>query len=102
MGERYLTTNQEEAEKEIAAHLALWIRSAETAIERLAAETGKAQIQSFGIRDDAGRTLLRIHFTCEPREFAKRTIEGAWAPGLNKSESQPGRRVGGGRPARGR
>jgi hypothetical protein len=69
-----------ETAEEVAAHLAMWMRHAEMAIERLAADTGKAQARTFGVQDGTGRIRLRVHLTCEPREFAKRTLEGDWAP----------------------
>ena len=68
--------------RQIAEHMVRWIRTEEVAIERLAAETGKLQHRTIGMQDDSGRILLRIHFTCEPRQFATKTYEGPWAPFL--------------------
>jgi hypothetical protein len=62
------------------AYTLSWIEENEADLERLAAETGKTQERTIGIRDDThGRTLLQVRLTCEPREFAKRTVEGELA-----------------------
>ena len=68
-----------ESSQELAAALARWITDAEVAIERLAAETGERQEQSWGMEDDADQVFLRVHLACEPRQFATRTIEGELA-----------------------
>ena len=69
---------------EVAVQVSNWIREAETAIERLAAESGKPQTQDFGFRDETGRVLLEVHLSCEPRQFAKRRLGGEWARKMKK------------------
>jgi hypothetical protein len=62
---------------ELAVRMAGWILNAQTEIERLAAETGKRQERSFGLEaEETGQVLLRVHMTCEPGQFAERTLEG--------------------------
>ena len=57
-----------------------WLRENETELERLAAETGKAQERTIGIEVDPQKTvLLEVDITCEPRQFAKRVVRGKWA-----------------------
>jgi len=57
-----------------------WIRENEPELEKLAAETGKYQKRTIAIANDAEQTrLLEIHITCEPRQFAKHSVEGEWA-----------------------
>jgi hypothetical protein len=66
--------------QELADTIAGWIIDAQLSIERLAAETGKRQEQTLAMEDDAtDHAFLRIHFVCEPRQFATRTIEGEFA-----------------------
>jgi hypothetical protein len=68
-----------ETPQQVIQHTAAWILDMQTQLERLAAATGKAQSTDLGMRGEDGRVLLRIQLTCEPRQFAKRTIEGEWA-----------------------
>jgi hypothetical protein len=66
-------------EQQMVADTARWIREAESDIERLAAESGKAQKRTIGIQDNSERILLQVHLTCEPRQFAKKELASLWA-----------------------
>ena len=72
--ERYIDNSQE-----LADAIARRIIDVQLAIERLAAETGRRQEQTLAMEDDSRHSLLRVHFVCEPRQFATRTIEGELA-----------------------
>jgi hypothetical protein len=69
----------------MVAHVMWWIRENETAVERLAAETGKRQKKTIGMHlDNVDKELLRVKITCEPREFAKLEMTCVFAALLKK------------------
>jgi hypothetical protein len=69
-----------ENDQDFADTIARVIINAQVEIERLASATGKHQERRLGMEDEqTGRTYLRIHFVCEPGQFATRTIEGELA-----------------------
>jgi hypothetical protein len=69
------------------AHLWKWIRVKESEVERLAGESGQRQERTIGVVMQPGKGhVLRIHITCEPRQFAKSTTTGKWSK-LLKSRS---------------
>lgn len=59
--------------------VARWILDAQLAVEQLASQTGKRQERTVSLQLDADHCLLRVHFVCEPRQFATRTLEGELA-----------------------
>ena len=75
-----MTKDEENSANEAIEYMLSWLRKAGIEIVTLASETGKAQERTIGMHDDTGRTLLQVHFTCEPRQFAKKTFSGLWAP----------------------
>jgi len=69
-----------ENSEDVVKHILEWIRANETEVKRLAAETGKFQKRTIGIASDPDQTtLLQVHIICEPRQFAKRTLDGEWS-----------------------
>jgi hypothetical protein len=67
------------------ARLVGWIRETEAALERLAAESGKRQEKIIGVDDpNDGNNLLRVHLTCDPRQFAEMEITGLFAIAIKK------------------
>jgi hypothetical protein len=67
-----------ETEEEVNALLNRWLTEEETRIEREAAETGKPVNRDMAMADDeTGKVHVRLRLTCEPGQFAKRTLEFA-------------------------